>query len=118
MISPKLLGSGWPAYLIRSGFGSNRSTWLGPPCMNSQITRLARGAKCGSAGARGFFAAALAFSPESNEASASIPAPPPAVRKKSRREYDIPTSSVEVQTYPEQVLDYNDELAWLRRVLG
>ena len=31
---PKLSGSGCPAYLIRSGFGSQRSTWLGPPCIN------------------------------------------------------------------------------------
>ena len=36
-----------PANLLRSGFGSKDSTWLTPPNMNSQITRLALGAKCG-----------------------------------------------------------------------
>src|SRR4051812_33973156 len=29
-----------------SGLGSNRSMWLGPPCMNSEIMALARGAWC------------------------------------------------------------------------
>ena len=29
------------------GLGSNRSTWLGPPCMKSWMTALARGVKCG-----------------------------------------------------------------------
>src|SRR5438874_13657537 len=31
-------GSGWPASFVNSGFGSNRSRWLGPPSRNSQIT--------------------------------------------------------------------------------
>ena len=35
---PKDAGIGWPASLSSSGFGSNRSMWLGPPSMNSQIT--------------------------------------------------------------------------------
>jgi len=42
-----LAGIGWPAYLVSAGFGSNKSMWLGPPCMNNQITRFAFGAKCG-----------------------------------------------------------------------
>src|SRR5262245_41841524 len=48
---PKLSGSGLPCHLISSGFGSNRSTALGPPTMNMKITDLALGSWCG------FFAA-------------------------------------------------------------
>src|ERR1700682_1973284 len=44
---------GWPAYLSSIGFGSNVSTWLTPPLMNSEITALARGLKWGGFGARG-----------------------------------------------------------------
>src|SRR4051812_1425145 len=36
-----------PAYFVTSGLGSKLSRWLVPPIMNSQMTRLARGAKCG-----------------------------------------------------------------------
>src|SRR4051794_23733831 len=36
-----------PAYLVSIGLGSNVSMWLTPPFMNSQITLLAFGAKCG-----------------------------------------------------------------------
>src|SRR5262245_19747443 len=48
-----------PLCFVSSGFGSKRSTWLGPPCMNSEIIAFAFGAKCG------FFAARLGggFSP-------------------------------------------------------
>ena len=36
-----------PAYLLSSGLGSKLSRWLVPPIMNSQMTLLALGAKCG-----------------------------------------------------------------------
>ena len=36
-----------PAYFISAGFGSHRSTCDGPPVMNSRMTCLAFGAKCG-----------------------------------------------------------------------
>ena len=36
-----------PAYLFRAGLGSKLSTWLVPPIMNSQMTLLALGGKCG-----------------------------------------------------------------------
>ena len=36
-----------PAYLVSIGLGSKLSMWLTPPFMNSQITLLAFGAKCG-----------------------------------------------------------------------
>src|SRR5579859_1336314 len=36
-----------PAYLLSAGLGSKVSTWLTPPSMNIQITRLAFGAKWG-----------------------------------------------------------------------
>ena len=41
------------AFLSSSGLGSNRSTALGPPSMNSQMTDLAFAAKCGGFGASG-----------------------------------------------------------------
>ena len=36
-----------PAYLVSIGLGSKLSRWLTPPFMNSQMTLLAFGAKCG-----------------------------------------------------------------------
>src|ERR1051326_3783263 len=51
-ISP-LPVSGCPAYLFSAGFGSKVSTWLTPPLINSEITLLARGVKCGGLGASG-----------------------------------------------------------------
>ena len=42
LISP---GNFWPSNLFSSGFGSNKSMWLGPPCMNSEIIAVARGLK-------------------------------------------------------------------------
>src|SRR5207253_2640075 len=44
---PKLLGSGLPCHLANSGFGSKRSTWLGPPTMNMKMIDLALASKCG-----------------------------------------------------------------------
>ena len=51
---PKDGGKGWPASRFSSGLGSNKSMWLGPPSMNSQMTDLALGGKCGGLGAIGF----------------------------------------------------------------
>ena len=85
--SPKLPGNGWPAYLARSGLGSNKSMWLGPPCMNSQMTRLARGAKCGCRGASGSVAPGQAARASCciRPAKAKPPIPPPAFSKNCRR---------------------------------
>src|SRR5260370_5144506 len=47
-------GTDWPFHFFKAGLFSNRSSWLGPPDMNSQMTLLALGAKCGGLGARGF----------------------------------------------------------------
>src|SRR5207247_2886453 len=81
--------SGCPAYLVRAGLGSNVSTWLGPPVMNSEITAFARALKCGGLGAYGFpwsgvlvqlasiDSAASSPSLWSREASASPLIPPP-----------------------------------------
>ena len=40
---PNDSGIGLPASLSSAGLGSNRSMWLGPPSMNSQMTDLAFG---------------------------------------------------------------------------
>ena len=40
------LGGGWPSYFVSIGLGSNRSTWLGPPCMKSWMTAFARAGWC------------------------------------------------------------------------
>ena len=45
---------GWPAYFFSAGLWSNVSTWLTPPLMNSEMTAVARGSKCGALGANGF----------------------------------------------------------------
>src|SRR5436189_6420200 len=46
-------GTGWPAYFINSGLGSNRSTWLGPPSIKHQMMDLARGGTRGGLGSSG-----------------------------------------------------------------
>src|SRR3954465_1660554 len=46
-----------PLFLSSSGLGSNKSTALGAPSMNSQMTDLALGAKCGGRTASGLMAA-------------------------------------------------------------
>src|SRR2546422_5568377 len=91
--APNDSGIGWPASRIKSGFGSNKSTWLGPPDIKRKMTARACGVKCGVRGARGFGTvfsvmglAANRPSRSNNDASASRPKPPPARRKKSRRE--------------------------------
>ena len=79
MTLPKLAGRGCPCRFVSSGFGSNRSMWLGPPSMNRNTTRFAFAGKCVALGA--------------NESawviaeSASDPNPPPARRRKSRRDW-------------------------------
>src|ERR1041385_655633 len=50
---PNFSGIGWPASFCNSGFGSNKSTWLGPPSMKSQMTDLALGAGWGNLGGGG-----------------------------------------------------------------
>ena len=45
---------------VSSGLGSKVSTWLGPPCMKSEMTRLAVAVSGGDFGARGFEGAAAA----------------------------------------------------------
>src|SRR6266853_255480 len=50
---PKEAGMGWPESSVSFGLGSKRSTWLGPPSMNSQITDFAFGSWWGFLGARG-----------------------------------------------------------------
>ena len=41
-----------PSFRASSGLGSNRSRWLGPPCMNSEIIARARGGRGGAFGFR------------------------------------------------------------------
>src|SRR5947207_2455913 len=53
-------GRGWPASSSSFGLGSNRSMWLGPPSMKSQMMDLAVGGKCGFLGAIGSTTAEVA----------------------------------------------------------
>src|SRR5450631_2300484 len=80
-------GTGWPLSLVNSGLGSNRSTWLGPPSMNSQITDFAVGGWCGFLSARGSGAEPVLAKPSSaiRFASAMPARPLPARVKNSRR---------------------------------
>src|SRR5829696_5813026 len=82
---PKDSGMGWPASLMRSGLGSKRSTWLGPPDMKGKMTRLAFGAKWVGLGVKGFSDASSPCSP-SSDVSATMPKPPPARFRKVRRD--------------------------------
>jgi hypothetical protein len=92
MTLPKLAGSGWPCRFVSSGFGSVRSTWLGPPSMNRKMTDFAFAGKCGVLGASGSVgsgergASAPRVSSADSAESARAPNPPPARRRKSRRE--------------------------------
>src|SRR6187455_1937661 len=117
MTSPWILSSiGWPAYLTRPSLKSKRSTALGPPVMNSEITAFARGLKCGGFTAYGLspsgFAAQAspAISAASNPcelsmcASATPLTPPPARHKKSRRDqkyFMLCTASPHVKEFAE-----------------
>ena len=91
--SPKLSGNGWPAYFCRSDLGSNRSTWLGPPCMNSQSTRFALGSKCGGLGASGCATFPVGSADDCMAAVANSLSPPPATERNWRREVRIPIHS-------------------------
>jgi hypothetical protein len=82
MTRPKLSGSGCPARLRSSGFGSNVSRWLGPPSMNRKMTDFALAGKCVGFGANG---EAVRSSAAAIADRASAPNPPPARRRKSRR---------------------------------
>src|SRR5258706_2483097 len=88
---PNDAGIGLPASASSAGFGSNVSTWLGPPSMNSQMTDFAVGAKCGGLARKGssvFPATALCNSPSLSSIAprARAPSPLPALNRKSRRD--------------------------------
>src|SRR5438034_8001659 len=87
---PKLSGSGWPWRFCNSGFGSNRSIGLGPPTINMKITALALAGKCAGLAARGLadvWLVAAWPSRASSHDNASAPKPPPAWKRKSRRDW-------------------------------
>src|SRR5438105_3607524 len=46
-------GMGRPCHFARAGFGSKRSTWLGPPYINKKMHEVARAGMCGARGAAG-----------------------------------------------------------------
>src|SRR3954452_19731140 len=50
---PMESGTGLPSSLVSRDLGSNRSTWLGPPSINRNMTDLARGGWCGFLGSSG-----------------------------------------------------------------
>ena len=78
MTLPKLAGSGLPCCRVSSGFGSKRSTWLGPPSMNRKMTDLAFAGNCGFFGASGSTARAASE-------AATLPRPvPPGPERRSR----------------------------------
>src|SRR4051812_22381150 len=52
LISP---GNGWLSYFAITGLGSNKSMWLGPPIMNSEIIALALAGNGGVFGVRSNF---------------------------------------------------------------
>src|SRR5688572_17992504 len=74
-----------PSFLSNCGLGSNRSTALGAPSMNSQITALAFAGKCVGFGANGPAGAARTQSRFSRSAKATMPNPAPALRSSVRR---------------------------------
>src|SRR5260370_9154153 len=79
-------GIGFPSSLVSAGLGSNKSTWLGPPSMKSQITAFAVGGLCGAFGAKGSTTKPRPArpSPASRSASATPASPLPARVKNSR----------------------------------
>src|SRR5712692_1256851 len=85
---PNDAGMGCPAKSSSLGLGSNRSTWLGPPSMKSQMIDLAVGAWCGFLGASGsgILVDARSSSERSREAKAIPARPMPARVKNSRLE--------------------------------
>ena len=86
------LGGGWPSYFVSIGLGSNRSTWLGPPCMKSWMTALARAGmwpgRCLTSETPPAAAGASARKLDSPSIAASTipPNPPPKVDNASRRD--------------------------------
>src|SRR5438046_2101746 len=75
-----------PWYFVSSGLGSKLSMWLTPPTMNSQMTALALGLKCGTPPGRGLAESARATpSRWSNAARASPVKPMPVSARKLRR---------------------------------
>ena len=84
-------GSGLPFSARRRGFGSNVSTWLGPPLINKKMTRFARAGKWGAFGASGLDVACAACAPSapSKPCSANAPKPAPALRSRSRLDVGI-----------------------------
>src|ERR1700730_2250015 len=120
-ISPNPL-SGCPWYFLSSGLGSNVSMWLTPPVMNSEMTALARGLKCGLRGevAEPFcgpdtqacspaVGAAKRPSCPNRLASASPLIPPPAVNNILRRDMAIVTSLFSV--YINELIQVKDDVA-------
>src|SRR6185295_18887644 len=83
-----------PWFLSSSGFGSNRSTELGAPSMNSQITALVLAGKWVGFGASGPAGAARAASRFRRSASATIPNPAPARRRNTRRSNELPRVAI------------------------
>src|ERR1051326_5347752 len=78
---PNDAGMGCPASRSNSGLGSNRSRWLGPPSMNSQMTHFAVGGGSVFFGASGSAGSAACII----EDTASAPSPPQARIRKARR---------------------------------
>src|SRR5687767_298355 len=87
-------GNGWPSYLAMPGLGSNKSIWLGPPIMKSEIIALALGGSGGVFGVRsnfcgpigGWIGSASRPSSRNKQASASELKLKELARKKWRRE--------------------------------
>ena len=77
-------GSGRPCSATRRGLGSKLSMWLGPPNMNSMITRLARGATPDGRG-RSTSSPSAAAASASSPVSASEPNPAPRSERNRRR---------------------------------
>src|SRR5215467_10258303 len=87
-----LAGGCCPCNLLCSGFGSNVSLWLGPPCMNREITLFAVAGHGGVLGASGLAVAATAAAPADRwniARAASHPIPSPEVWRNPRRESSI-----------------------------
>src|SRR5438105_11019608 len=85
---PKLSGGCWPLSLASSGLGSNVSTWLGPPCMNREITLFAVAGSGGVLAASGPAVPAAAVRWNKSRA-ASQPMPRPDVCRNLRRDSSI-----------------------------
>src|SRR5439155_6716003 len=84
-------GRGLFAYFSNAGFGSNVSTWDGPPLRKMWMTRLARAGNSGAFGASGLMISPALASVGNkpvcaiNDANPNAPMPMPHLHKKSRR---------------------------------